>query len=184
MKKYLITDPAHYTQEASSFAQNLRQALSKHQPEYALYRDKQNPDAALLASTFIATSKEFAGLKSFLHSDVALAELLGADGVHLTYCDKERIKEAKQKGLEVVVSTHTLQEALDVEALGADALTYSPIFATPNKGEPKGVEDLKDLLEKVNCKVFALGGIVTEQQLRELETTQVYGFASIRYFIS
>ena len=182
MKKYLITDPEHYTQEASSFAQNLRQALSKHQPEYALYRDKQNLDAALLASTFVATSKEFVGLKSFLHSDVELAELLGADGVHLTYHDKARIKEAKQKGLEVIVSTHTLQEALDVEALGADAITFSPIYDTPNKGEPKGVEALLKLLEKVNCKIFALGGIISEEQVEELKKSKVYGFASIRYF--
>ena len=182
MKKYLITDPAYYTQEASSFAQNLRQALSKHQPEYALYRDKQNPHAALLANTFIATSKEFVGVKSFLHSDVALAQLLGADGVHLTYRDREHIKEAKQKGLEVIVSTHTFQEALDVEALGADAITYSPIYETPNKGEPKGVNALKELVEKVACKVFALGGILTQKQINELEETHVYGFASIRYF--
>lgn len=184
MKKYLITDPEHYTQEVESFAQNLRQALSKHQPEYALYRDKQNPDAALLAKTFVTTSKEFVGVKSFLHSDVDLAELLDADGVHLTYNDKARIKEAKQKGLEVIVSTHTLQEALDVEALGADAITYSPIYKTPNKGEPKGVKALQDLLEKTACKVFALGGIITQEQIQELEATDVYGFASIRYFYS
>ncbi|MGD9969385.1 MAG: thiamine phosphate synthase [Sulfuricurvum sp.] len=65
----------------------------------------------------------------------------------------------------------------------SDAITYSPVFASPGKGEPKGLEDLKELVATINIPVFALGGIVTEEQIRAVETAGAYGFASIRYFI-
>ncbi|MFT7003491.1 MAG: thiamine-phosphate pyrophosphorylase, partial [Sulfurimonas sp.] len=45
-----------------------------------------------------------------------------------------------------------------------------------------GIEDLKILLHKCKIKVFALGGIVTESQIRQIEESGAYGFASIRYF--
>lgn len=85
-------------------------------------------------------------------------------------------------GLFVIISTHTQKEVLRAQMLGADALTYSPIFASPNKGEPKGVEDLRELLEICSIKVFALGGIVTQEHIAAIEETKAYGFASIRYF--
>jgi len=102
--------------------------------------------------------------------------------VHLTSTQFDKIEYAKSLGLEVIVSTHTHDEVLQAQDLGADAVTYSPIFSSPGKGEPKGVEDLKELLNKCSVKVFALGGIVDEKQVSEIEKTQAYGFASIRYF--
>lgn len=66
--------------------------------------------------------------------------------------------------------------------MGADYVTYSPIFVSPNKGKPKGVEDLQKLLEKTEIKVFALGGIVSHEQIDLVEESGVYGFASIRHF--
>jgi thiamine-phosphate pyrophosphorylase len=61
-------------------------------------------------------------------------------------------------------------------------VTYSPIFTTPNKGEPKGIEDLKDVLEITEIKIFALGGIVEDEQIKSISQTDSFGFASIRYF--
>lgn len=183
MKKYLITDPEYYTQEAGAFTRNLRQALSKHQPEYALYRDKQNPNTAHLASVFVGVCREFPSVKSMIHSDLELALLLGADGVHLTYKDREKIEDAKKNDLEVIVSTHTHQEVLDLEHSGVSALTYSPIFATPNKGEPKGVQDLQNIAKQSSLAIFALGGIVSQDHVHQLKESGVLGFASIRYFV-
>lgn len=61
-------------------------------------------------------------------------------------------------------------------------MTYSPIFASPNKGETKGMDDLNELLDKCEIKAFALGGIVEEEQMVQIAKTKSYGFASIRYF--
>lgn len=67
--------------------------------------------------------------------------------------------------------------------MGADYITYSPIFSTPNKGEPVGLEKLKEINDKININCFALGEIVSDEQILACEKTGIYGFASIRYFI-
>ena len=66
--------------------------------------------------------------------------------------------------------------------MGADYVTYSPIFTSPNKGEPKGIEDLKELIKTSKIKILALGGIVEARHVEMIKDTKAYGFASIRYF--
>ncbi|MDQ7067917.1 MAG: thiamine phosphate synthase [Sulfurimonas sp.] len=103
--------------------------------------------------------------------------------MHLTSLQFDDITTAKELGLEVIISCHTKEEVLNAEELGADYVTYSPIFSTPNKGEPKGVHDLQNIVNATSLKVFALGGIITEEQVKEVEKSGAYGFASIRYFL-
>lgn len=151
-------------------------------PSFALYRDKTNPNYEILAAEFVAVCSHFEGMKCFLHRHVEMAKKLGANGVHLTSTQFGEIESAKALGLEVIISTHTHEEVLQAQILGADYVTYSPIFASPNKGEPKGVEDLRELLQKCKIKVFALGGIVEAWHVQTVEEAGAYGFASIRYF--
>ena len=61
---------------------------------------------------------------------------------------------------------------------------FFQIFDTPNKGQSKGVDKLNEVIEKFpNLKIFALGGIIQNEQINEIEKTKAFGFASIRYFI-
>ncbi len=182
MYKYLITSREFYTDTPAIFRNILHEQFKEYMPEYALYRDKSNPNYDIQAAHFVEVCSQFQGIKSFIHRDADLAKKLNATGVHLTSTQFDKIEYAKSLGLEVIVSTHTHNEVLKAQKLGADAVTYSPIFASPGKGEPKGIDDLRELLKKCNIKVFALGGIVEEEQVREIEKTQAYGFASIRYF--
>jgi len=182
MRKYLITSKDFYTDIPAVFRNILFQQFEKCMPEYALYRDKSNPDYELQAKHFVEVCNEFETIKSFIHRDADLAKELKAVGVHLTSTQFDTIKYAKSLGLEVIVSTHTHDEVLNAEKLGADYVTYSPIFTSPGKGKPKGIDDLKELLKKCRVKVFALGGIVKEEQIKQIEETKAYGFASIRYF--
>jgi len=172
LKRYLITSPEFYTD-----AQVL-----KHRADYALYRDKTNPDYDKSAKHFVELCESQENLKSFIHQKVDLAKELKATGVHLTSQQFDEIVHAKKLNLEVIISTHTHEEVLKAQVLGADAVTYSPIFASPNKGTPKGIEDLKELLSKCDINVFALGGIIDEEQVQLIEKVKPYGFASIRYF--
>jgi len=183
MQKYLITSSEFYTQSSDIFYKTLNEKLKKYKPEYALFRDKTAINYEELASVFTLTCKETGGVKSFIHQDISLAKALGADGVHLTSKQFLEIEKAKSKNLEVIISTHTHNEVLQAQKLGADAVTYSPIFASPDKGEPKGVDDLEELLGKCKIKVFALGGIVTDVHVEMIAKTKAYGFASIRYFV-
>jgi thiamine-phosphate pyrophosphorylase len=182
MNSYLITSADFYTQNPSEFRTILEKQLLKHLPTFALYRDKTNPNYASMAKEFLEVCGKFENIKAFLHGDVALAAELNAKGVHLTSTMFEKIGLAKELGLEVIVSTHTYEEVLYAQNSGADYVTYSPIFASPGKGEPKGVQDLEELLNRVDINVFALGGIVSYEQIEAIEKTSAFGFASIRYF--
>jgi len=183
MHSYLITSREYYTDTPAVFRSLLQEQLQKHLPAFALYRDKSNPHYALQADHFLDVCKNFYGLQAFLHQDYKLAAELGADGVHLTSKQFDAIADAKALGLSVIISTHTFAEVAEAERLGADYVSYSPIFSTPGKGEPKGVADLKNVVAKSDIKIFALGGIITQKEVDALKGSGVFGFASIRYFI-
>ena len=147
-----------------------------------VYRDKLTTDYASSAKLFIKQAKKPSYSKILLHTDYKLAHHLHADGIHLTSKQFNDIKKAKALGLFVIISTHTLSEAKEADALGADMITFSPIFNTPNKGEPKGTETLKSVISKLSIPVIALGGIVSKEQIDLCENAGAFGFASIRYF--
>ena len=182
MKKYLITSREFYTDTPAVFRAIFHEQLQIHMPEYALYRDKSNPDYDIQAEYFTQVCSQFENVKSFIHQKVDLAKELRATGVHLTSKQFDMIEKAKNKNLEVIISTHTHDDVLKAQSLGADAVTYSPVFTSPGKGEAKGLDDLKKLLDMVDIKVFALGGIVDEKHVKMVESVNPYGFASIRYF--
>lgn len=176
MIAYAITDPS--TLHFDDLKHDLER-FSKH-ASMIVYRDKNNPDYIQCAHHFMELAKGFE--KVLLHSDYLLAKALNADGIHLQRTQVAEIAKAKALGLFVVVSTHNTKEALEAEALGADMITVSPIFDTPNKGLSMGVEGLKMIVSKVKIPVIALGGIITKDQINDCKNAGVKGFASIRYF--
>jgi len=182
MEKYLITSREFYTDTPAVFRSILHEQMQIHAPTYVLYRDKSNPDYDSQAEYLVQVCSQFENVKSFIHQKPALAKELNATGVHLTSKQFDEIADAKELGLEVIISTHSHEEVLKAQEKGADAVTYSPIFTSPGKGKAKGIDDLKALLKKCSIKVFALGGIVEENQVKMIEDSDAYGFASIRYF--
>lgn len=182
MKQYLITDPTFYTNEPKIFSKKLLHVINIKNPDFICLRDKQTSNYEQLACEFKKIIQN-TDIKALLHTDYKLAHKLNFFGIHLPSNKIDDIKKAKELGLHVVVSTHTLKEALHVEKLGADFITFSPIFYTPNKGEPVGLEKLKEINDKIDINCFALGGIVEDEQILSCKQTGVYGFASIRYFI-
>ena len=182
MKSYLITSRQYYSDTPAVFRSILHERLAMHHPDFVLYRDKFDPNYALMAEYAVQTCRAFEGIKAFVHQDYKLAKALGADGVHLTSKQFKKKKKAKESGLEVVISTHSIEELHMAAELCADYATFSPIFATPGKGEPKGVEALAKAVEEANIKIFALGGIVTPEDVQKIKSAKPYGFASIRYF--
>ena len=178
MIAYAITDPS--TLNFNTLKTDIERFSKK--AEMIVYRDKSNDDYAKYAREFILEAKKHAFQKILLHTDYNLAKQLGADGVHLKSTQFSEIKNAKALGLFVVISTHSLDEALEAQKLGADMVTFSPIFATPNKGEPKGIEELKKVVSALSIGLIALGGIVSNEQIDLCKEAGVNGFASIRYF--
>jgi len=181
MTRYLITDPLLYGSDAHTLCHTLKTNLSVNPADFACLRDKQTKEYAKLAGPFIVTAG-LLGVKSILHSYWQLAVHLGADGVHFGSQDIAKVTKAKESGLFVIVSTHTKEEALEAEALGADAITFSPIFETPGKGNPVGLVKLKEIIDTISIQCYALGGIVEENHILKCQDVGAHGFASIRYF--
>jgi thiamine-phosphate pyrophosphorylase len=62
----------------------------------------------------------------------------------------------------IAVSTHSMQQAKDAEARGADFITFGPVYSTPSKaqyGPPVGVDALRAVCREIRIPVFGLGGI-------------------------
>ena len=180
MIRYCITDPQYYGSDTSTLHTTLLKLQKQDNFDFICFRDKSSKNFIDLATTFIKTVE---GKKTFLNGDYKLAHKLGFCGVHLTSTQFNDIKKAKELNLEVIISTHTKVEISKALAEGADYVTYSPIFATPNKGKPKGLEDLKVTTTTTSMKIIALGGITSEKQIQSVKECGVFGFASIRYFI-
>lgn len=183
MKKYLITDPAYYTTDPSTFSAVLNRSLLKYKPDFVCFRDKGEGDKSELLSAFAETVCS-SDMVSIVNGSVELALQYNLEGVHLRGEQQYLIKDAKEAGLLCVMSTHSTDEAIMAFELGCDYVTLSPVFDTPNKGTPLGLEAFVDMIKNLDAKrVFALGGIDDENKAKMIEASGVYGFASIRYFV-
>lgn len=184
MLKYLITDPKYYTNDKKKFKKILINVLNKQQIDIACFRDKESSNFQEIAKIFIKICKEKDIKKILLNGDYLLAHELNASGVHLTSTQFDNISKAKKLGLYVIISCHTFEDIQKAINNQADAITYSPIFETPNKGTPKGIEILKEVVDKFpNINIIALGGIINAEQIEQISKTKAYGIASIRYFV-
>lgn len=107
-------------------------------------------------------------VKLFINDRIDVAMAIQADGVHLGQ-NSMPVKLARETSGDrfiIGVSTHSLKEAMDAEAGGADFITVGPIFETESKlryGLPLGLTKLADVCRKVKIPVFAIGGISIER---------------------
>jgi thiamine-phosphate pyrophosphorylase len=78
-------------------------------------------------------------------------------------------------------SAHSVAEALEVEANGADYVVLGPVYDTPSKrlfGPPLGLPTLEEAARAVRLPIFAIGG-VTAGRARELRRAGAFGVAVI-----
>ena len=98
--------------------------------------------------------------------DLNLDEKYDIEGIHLSYnifkSLNENIKaELIKKYKRIGVSIHSLDEAKEVENLGASYLVAGHIFETDcKKGlKPRGLKFIEDLSSTLTIPIFAIGGI-------------------------
>ena len=98
--------------------------------------------------------------------DLNLDDKYNIEGIHLSYdifkSLNENIKaELIKKYKRIGVSIHSLEEAKDVESLGASYVIAGHIFETDcKKGlEPRGLKFVEDLSSTLSIPIFAIGGI-------------------------
>ena len=98
--------------------------------------------------------------------DLNLDEKYDIEGIHLSYSTfkslNENIKaELIKKYKRIGVSIHSLDEAKEVESLGASYVVAGHIFETDCKKdlEPRGLKFVEDLSSTLTIPIFAIGGI-------------------------
>lgn len=86
------------------------------------------------------------------------------DKIHLSLKDFRENPVVREKFSLVGVSVHSLEEAKEAEALGADYVTAGHIFETDcKKGlKGRGLEFLRQVSQGVSIPVYAIGGISAE----------------------
>ena len=184
LKSYLITDPKYYSNDIKIFREYLTKVLEKNKIDMICFRDKESKNFEELAIVFVEVCKSFNIKKILINSDFKLAKKLEVNGVHLNSTQFDEIKKAKSLDLFVIISCHNIEDIQKAQRVNADAITYSPIFETPNKGKPLGIDKFKEIAALYkDIRIIALGGIIENIQVKQIAKTKAYAFASIRYFI-
>ena len=121
-------------------------------------------------------------LTLLIGADAALAQRLGAQGVHLPERlahDARRLKAAHPAWI-VTAAVHSTTAARRALAWGADAVVVSTAFASrsPSAGPPMGPLRLAILVRRAGGPVYALGGIDNEKA-RLLKDTGLAGLAAV-----
>jgi thiamine-phosphate pyrophosphorylase len=101
--------------------------------------------------------------------DIALG--CAADGVHLGQEDLPLEVGRKLLGDRLIgISTHSLEQAKEAEANGADYIGFGPIFGTATKNTgytARGLEMLARIRAAVDLPIVAIGGI-TEANIQDV----------------
>ena len=102
------------------------------------------------------------------------------DGIHFPsrfIKDLEKLKkEFKDKVF--ITSTHSIDEVKN--SLISDYITFSPIFDSKGR-KGLGIEMLNKVAY-IHKNTIALGGIISEKEIKEIKNSKAIGFGSIRYF--
>ena len=158
---YLITD------HGERLAARVREAFSGG-VSVLQYRDKVRPpkERLELARELKHLCAEFQ-VTFIVNDDLELARTLDADGLHLGQEDGDpaAARAALGPGKIIGVSTHSLSEALQAQAAGADYVGFGAIYPTTSKevgAAVQGPERLAHLKGKLQIPVVAIGGITRD----------------------
>jgi thiamine-phosphate pyrophosphorylase len=181
-KLYLITDRKLFTDNSSLF--NAIEEALKGGLQAMQLREKDLGTRDLLGMAYeMRTLTRTYGARLFINDRVDIALAVKADGVHLgrESIPVYAVRETFQNKLNIAVSTHNLDEALEAERGGADFITLGPVYHTPSKityGEPIGIEILRNIKAKISIPVFAIGGMKLDK-VAEVKETGAHGVALI-----
>jgi len=100
-------------------------------------------------------------IEIFAHNHMDIAVDMGIKNIHLPLDTLKKSKNLVDKFEKIGVSCHSLREIKEAIILGATYVTFSHVFVTDcKKGlEPKGLDELRKVVENTKIPVYALGGI-------------------------
>ena len=124
-----------------------------------------SPETIAAAARKIIPLCKAAGVPFILNDYPEMAAELGADGVHIGQDDGSIYDVRSRIGADMLIgrSTHSLAQAKQALADGADYIGFGPLFPTPTKaGRPSiGLEEIAEMEREVGSHIpaFCIGGI-------------------------
>lgn len=184
---YLITDGEATAENfAKKKAEILKLIKNAVQAKISLIQIREKNLSARLVFELAAQTVKLtrnSETKILINDRADIAFAANADGVHLTSRSlaADILRCHFPNDFIIGVSTHTIEKAELAKNQDADFVTFSPIFGSPQKGNPLGVEKLREVCEKLKpFPVIALGGIDATNYKSVLENG-ANGFAAIRF---
>ena len=185
MLLYAVTDRAWVGEQ--TLYQQVESAL-KGGATCVQLREKHLDDADFLqeAIEIHALCQQY-GVPLFINDNVDVAVKCHAEGIHVGQSDMAAAKVRERVGEDMMigVSAHTVLEALDAVAHGADCLGVGAAFATHTKEDVNVLprQTLIDICNAVDVPVVAIGGIHKDNIL-QLRGTGVDGVALVSAIFS
>lgn len=103
------------------------------------------------------------GVPFIVNDDVDIASASGADGVHVGLEDMSVAEVRKRLGATAIIgaSAHSVEEAVEAVAQGADYLGVGAVFGSATKTNVTAMpyETLREICSAVDVPVVAIGGI-------------------------
>jgi len=169
MVKYQITDPSLYP---------IKNIFDRETGDMIALRDKTTKNIYEIATEFLHYTKKYKKI-SVINRHYEIGLELGFDMIHLNSDQFQLIDTLDRTKL--IVSCHSLDEILYCQNRGVKYATISPIFV--DKPKAMGIERLKQISQSVDINLIALGGIISHKEVELLSHLNLFGFASIRYFM-
>ena len=184
---YLITEGTatveNFSSEKQRILEKIRYAVEANIPLIQIREKLLTAKLVFQLTLEAAEITKNTDTKLLVNDRADIASAANADGVHLTEnsLSAKVVHQSFGENFVIGVSTHTIETAETARNNGADFVTFSPIFNTPHKGDPQGLEKLREVCEKLKLfPVLALGG-VDETNYQKVLEYGASGFAAIRF---
>ncbi len=143
-------------------------------------REKNRPKDELLALGG-KLRKLCKDIPFIVNDDPYLAKELKADGVHLGQEDFNKYPNARKimKDKIIGLSTHSIEEVKQANAMDIDYIAFGPIFETKTKDYSIGIKDVKQVIGVADKPVVFIGGI-NEENIGKLTKCGAENIAVIR----
>ncbi|GEL76722.1 thiazole tautomerase TenI [Tenuibacillus multivorans] len=140
--------------------------------DYVHLREKNRTDEELETGVDHLINAGIPTSKIMINDRVSVASHKQVRGVQLAYHSLD-VKTVRQHypDLRIGRSVHSVVEAKKAEQDGADYVLYGHIFKSNSKPglKPRGLENLKNLIEQVSIPVIAIGGITPHNANKVME---------------
>ncbi|HEY9210024.1 MAG TPA: Nudix family hydrolase [Methylotenera sp.] len=172
---YAITNLHELGEEV--FFDRLRSALARGLKMIQIREKQLSAEQLIQFSRKVIAEATPHSAKIFINSDLALAQELGAEGVHFSSSQLMALQE-KPQGLLCGASCHNQSELIQAAKLGLDYVMLSPVQPTISHPEANvlGWECFAQLIAGYSLPVFALGGMQLED-LHHARTKGAHGIA-------